>query len=103
MERELNTEILEHLVKVLLPASMIPIGSRVTKPTGTKGYILKDEVRIYHAPDGLPSSLKSEGILFITDGTSFNAIRDDAILGWVLTGEELFHHLNDCREELDGQ
>jgi hypothetical protein len=85
-------EVGEPMFKVLLPASEIPINSTVTKKTGEKEYRLLDSIKIYNEK-GEPQVIKGEGVLYLVDGDSINAISGDKVLGWQIEEADLLGFL----------
>jgi len=68
--------------KIILPARDIPTGSIVTKPTGSKEYMLKREIKI----SGSPSN--PAGFTF-TAGLDRAFIVDKGDIRWTLGHEDL--------------
>jgi hypothetical protein len=65
-------------VTVILPLYRIPEGERVTKRTGTKEYIVRDQLRIYgldeeEDPDGVRYLNAGAGGRFLVDPENGNA------------------------------
>ena len=90
-------------MKIILPAGEIPIGSRVTKRTGTSTFKLIDMVQIYSDIKGEPSKKirADEGVRFligVNGGGDINAISDKTELCWITSRDELLDFL----EEYDG-
>jgi len=67
---------------ILLPASMIPLGSTVIKRTGTKRHLLKDRLRLFDG-NGNQKALNAEpGTLFLVCDGDANAIAIDTEIFW---------------------
>ncbi len=83
------------LMKLILNASDIPLGSTVTKITGEKEYILRDELKVYGENSTEPRSLKaSKGTVFmVSDHGDANAVSGDTKLAWIVDKEELLSWL----------
>lgn len=62
-------------MRLILKAKLVPAGTEVTKPTGTKKYVLKQTVPIYG--EGAKIVTTSENIMFMVADGSINVIRDD--------------------------
>lgn len=87
-------------MKIVLPAGEIPIGSRVTKRTGTNVYKLIDMVRIFSDIKGEPAKkIKAdEGVVFLTGvqgGGDINAVSAKTELVWITDRETLLDYLED--------
>lgn len=78
----------EDEVKIIVPAYVIPEGSRVTKPTGEKVYLLHNEMKVYG--NGEVSIRKSDNTRMLVFENQINIINDDDRLGWLISFEELF-------------
>lgn len=78
----------EDEVKVIVPAYVIPEGSRVTKPTGDKVYLLEDEMKVYG--NGEVSIRKSDNTRMLVFKNQINIINEDDKLGWLISFDELF-------------
>jgi hypothetical protein len=81
--------------RLLIEAARIPMGSIVTKRTGSKEYILRDKIRIF-GEQGEPKEVKaSEGALFlVNDGGDLNVIGSSTLLLWHTDRWELTDWLN---------
>lgn len=84
-------------MKLLIKAEKIPLGSRVTKATGEKVYILRDRIRIFSGT-GAPvrEVVASEGTVFIVDPERGDALAfpNDRVLGWVVEPDVLRDYLD---------
>jgi hypothetical protein len=99
------------LIRIILRAGDIPLGSTVTKRGGKVKYILVDKIKIYD-PD-LSKYVKAEGRRkdvheISADGCRFligssnrygtqynvNSISEKTELAWILEEEELYWHLD---------
>jgi len=83
-------------VKVLLPASAIPLGSTVTKRTGSKPYTLSDGIRVFDDANRTPNNQSTrrkiefgDGVRILVNNTDINVIPGDQVLAWVTTFEKL--------------
>lgn len=67
---------------IVLEACYVPDGSYVTKPTGTKPYMLKRDVKIYGMPDNQQPVLpiNADGIAFLFSDGEINAITEDSLV-----------------------
>lgn len=69
------------MYSLLLPAKIIPIETKVTKPNGTKKYILKNDIKIY--AKGIKNKRKidlPDNCLFLVTEEYINIIPDDTML-----------------------
>ena len=82
--------------KILLKASEIPIGSIVTKRTGSFNYMLKNQMRIFQEDGVCRLSTPSTNHLFLLRQTTgdVNEVSVDTIFCWVATRRELLAYLN---------
>lgn len=95
MSEEIHQSIYDTEIKLIMPAGLIPEGSKVTKPSGHKVYIIVDEIRIFPA-DGSSETRKvigsDEGCRFIVPETphsaDINIVRSHSLMAWVTTVEE---------------
>ena len=84
------------MIKVLLPASKIPLDSIVTKRTGEKKYILKDKIIIFNKPDTDTKNtvIKAEdGSRFLISEDYNNIVSHDTILCWITSKKDLLIYL----------
>ncbi len=71
------------MIKLILPAGEIPVGSVVTKKNGEKQYTLKDKIRIFDANQNTTTINASDGTkLLVADTGDANVIKDDVELVW---------------------
>ncbi len=83
-------------IRVLLPAGKIPVNSTVCKPTGRAEFVLKDVIRIYNSPEGIPQEIKTDGCLFLVGPRGdINAIGKDTPMMWIVDAEELLEYLKE--------
>jgi len=88
---------MNNVIKVMLPAWQIPVGSTVTKRTGRKEYILTDRLTVYPlAGHGEKQEIRADdGVRFLVQehGTA-NAIQGSLELVWITTmdGLQCFLH-----------
>ena len=84
------------MIKVLLPASMIPVGSTVTKRTGEKEYQIVDKLRIFGPENERKELNAADGCRFLTTfGGDTNMVSRDTILGWNVDAWKLRNYLDD--------
>ena len=69
-------------VKVILPARIIPLGSTVTKRTGTKEYVLRDRITVYDNGDSKQEIIASDGAVYLSSEGCANAIASETNLVW---------------------
>lgn len=89
-------------ISVLLPGSRIPLGSTVIKNSGTKKYILRDQLRLFSEVEGCQSQSISavHGVRFLVGGDgNAEAISADVLLRWSTTENALFSFLSRERME----
>lgn len=80
------------MIKVILQAGRIPVGSFVTKRTGDKRYVLRDKIVIYGAAKQEISA--DEHCRFIVSSTGdVNVIGMDTELVWEVDEHELVEFL----------
>jgi len=82
-------------IKILLPAWKIPEGETVTKPTGTKEYQLRKDIRVFNQikrEDGYTITAE-KGTLLLVYETNINIISANDTLGWVTSFESLYYRL----------
>ena len=87
-------------MKIIVPAIEIPAGEQVTKVTGSKPYIIKDDLRIYDEKSGAPRTLVAlEGtrLLVGADGNA-NAISARTELVWAASVQSVRNYVNDDEE-----
>lgn len=91
---------MEHF-KVLLPASEIPDGSKITKATGQKEYTLKRELRIFENLRGTECEVikAKTGVVFLVKDGDINAYPDHTKLLWVVEPKEFYQWLGSYLEE----
>lgn len=91
-----NTDLFSYTkpVKILLPAYVIPLGSTVTKPTGSKEYTLADDIKVFQEEHPNKTIKFGTGVRILVNNSSINVIDDHSILGWITT----FDKLNDIME-----
>jgi hypothetical protein len=76
-------------IKLILKAKHIPVGTDVTKPTGTKRYKLLDDIKVYknntseqEEPDVVSAGERCKLLVSLSDSDFYvNAIPDDSRLG----------------------
>jgi len=86
-------------MKVILPAQAIPAGSTVTKITGQKAYILRDDIKIYGSVNPEQQEMLRE--LRADKGTRFMVSSDGNIsivageseLIWHVDADELYRYM----------
>lgn len=84
------------MIKVILPASEIPLNSIITKRTGQKQYTIKDEILVYDNK-GIHKKIKCENgsrFIFSKDGT-INVIDSTMELCWLAENYELVKYLDE--------
>ena len=92
------------MIKLLLPAKRIPIGSTVTKKTGQVELTLCDSVTIYCSDGSQPrQTIKANaGAVFLRDERgNYNAISDETELVWTMDMEDLRDWADNELEEAD--
>jgi len=85
-------------MKVILPASDIPVGATVTKRTGEVEYLLKDEIKIYTrmVEGSAPQVIKGEGVLYlIGERGDISAVSSSITLCWVVDEDDLLDWLEE--------
>lgn len=79
------------MLKIIYPVSWIPNNSKVTKVTGSKEYILVEEIKVYDA-ETKPIIIKNTGTRFLispNDPSSINCVSDTTELIWIVE-EDVF-------------
>lgn len=90
------------MIKLLLPAHLIPLGTTVLKRGGSKPYVLINEIIIYSNVEGVPKQTISanDSSLFLRDQQgNATIISKDTELAWELTIEELHEWAEEQLEE----
>lgn len=101
------------MMKVIMRAMDIPVGSRVTKIHGNKVYKLVDKINIYGEPAEPGGDFRRVTPLFgmrfmveekPSDGedASVSAVSGDNELLWLVEDTELFDHLDEKLHGSDG-
>ena len=87
-------------MKIIVPAIEIPAGEQVTKVTGSKHYIIKDELRIYDEDSVAPRNLVALAgtRLLVGDDGNANAISAHTELVWVASIQSVRNYVNDDEE-----
>jgi len=86
-------------MKVLIAASEIPVGGKVTKKTGEKVYTIRDDIKIYGktGPEQTETlrELRAdrETRFMVSEDCSINIISGDTELLWHVDAEELYRYL----------
>lgn len=73
-------------VRIVLPARLIPDGQLVSKPTGTKLYTLKRELKLYG--EGAKIVKENPDILFLLSEDSISIVNNETPLALTVTVEE---------------
>jgi hypothetical protein len=87
------------IMKVLITAAMIPTGSTVTKKTGEKPYIIRDDIKIWGAinaeqKDTMRELRADKGTRFmVADDGNINIIAEDTELLWHVDAMTLYHYM----------
>jgi hypothetical protein len=82
------------IFKLLLPSNEIPLGSTVTKPTGEKKYILRNEIKIYGSKEQIIKADEHSRFI-VSDNGDINSVGDTSILCWHVDKDELIEYLNE--------
>ena len=69
-------------IKVLLPARLIPVESKVTKRNGEKIYIVKDKIPFYNGGTQYPEIRADDGVKFLVSENSINVVDAESELLW---------------------
>ncbi len=86
----------QELIRVILPAGKIPLGSDVTKKNGEKPYILRDRIRIFTQGEDKRELIAQEGTrILISETGDANAIPNTTDLVWHATRDDLDDYLAD--------
>lgn len=87
-------------MRVLLPASMIPDGATVRKRTGESCYVLRHNLTLYqNQSKEHVQPIVVEGYFLCGDRGNISQIREDLLIHWEVTVEELYDFL---REAIEG-
>ena len=78
-------------MRLILPAAMIPEGTKVYKPTGEKPYTLTRNIKIFG--DGRPPINADEGIVFLWSDGAINIVFANKELAIELDKEEMIQFL----------
>ncbi len=87
------------MFKVILPAEAIPLGSTVTKVTGAKPYILRDDIKIYGSTSEEQKETMRElradkGTRFmVANDGNINIVAGETELMWHVHAEELYRYM----------
>jgi len=86
-------------MKIILPAQAIPAGSTVTKITGQKEYILRDDIKIFGSinpdqQDMLRELRADKGTRFMVsaDG-NISIVAGDSELLWHVDADQLYRYM----------
>jgi len=82
------------IFKLLLPSNEIPLGSTVTKPTGEKKYILRNEIRIYGPKEQIIKA-DDHSRFIVSETGDANAVGNETILCWHIPQDELLLYLEE--------
>lgn len=85
-------------MRLVLDARDVPLGTTVTKPTGSKKYTISDRVRIYHTEDNVQEVIAEDGCRFLVGHSGVNAISGTTQVAIEGTAEELQDFLLDWIE-----
>jgi hypothetical protein len=80
----------EDIVRVILPAEMIPDQARVSKVKGEVGYVLRHNLTLYSSAK---EPVKIEGYFLIGDRGDINQVEPGKQLCWLVTAEDLVEAL----------
>lgn len=86
------------ILKVILPAALIPLGSTVSKRTGRAQYTLGDRLRLFSSNEAKKEIIAQEGTRFLIGTGDANAIPDTTELVWEIE-EESFLDFLERRQE----
>jgi len=93
-------------MKLILKASEIPLEAEVTKPTGTKKYVLKNVIRIYGVDSleiPMREMLAEHGTRFLypldLSTSAISCVAGDTELAWEVDPVSLYHWL--CENHVD--
>ena len=83
-----------------MEAHRIPEGAIVTKPTGSKEYILCKDLRFYNKrnKDKNYGITAEKGTIMLVHDNNINIIPESDILGWVTTFSEVYEHIENIME-----
>jgi len=71
-------------VKVIVPLSVVPDDSTVTKRTGTKEYTKRSKLTVYGPGKEIKSIEAGEGVVFLIDDSgNINAMSETTEVGWL--------------------
>ena len=79
-------------MRVLLPAGEIPIGATVTKRTGEKPYILRDQITIFTEPKQVIKA-GDQARFLVGDNGDVNVVAMVTELLWTVSEDELSDYL----------
>ena len=87
-------------MKVLLPASMIPLDSTVTKRTGDKKYTLRKELRVFSI-DKTEQKIKADSgtVFLVSEKGDANAVPGDEELVWYAEDSAVRAMLNEDEDD----
>jgi hypothetical protein len=88
-------------IKVILPASEIPILSKVTKLTGTNKYTLRKELIVYSEDPKLKRVMNAEeGTIFLVDASgNAKCVNSSTQLVWETDIKDLQDYIQDLLDE----
>lgn len=80
----------EDVLGVILAATKIPDGAKVTKVKGTKDYVFRRELKVHHL-DQKP--LVIDGLFLFDSRGNVNQVSETTELVWLITADELVDDL----------
>lgn len=89
---------MDQTIKVLLPASLVPDGSRVSKRTGESEYVLRHSLTVY-PEDALrkkgTEKISLRGLFLLGETGNITQVSDSTLLHWIVEASELVEHLQE--------
>ena len=92
----------DRVIKVILPASEIPLGSTVTKRTGSSEYTIADSITIHKEGGGKQVIKAEDGNRFLMpdgDSRSISSVSGSTELCWLTDFETLKEYLDNETED----
>jgi len=86
-------------IKVIMPVGDIPLGTTVTKLTGKKEYLIRDEFRIYEDDSNYAVTAKSGTRFMVSDDGNVECVPADYEALWHVDAETLMNYLDDMLTE----
>lgn len=84
-------------MKVILQVGDIPLGSIVTKATGSVEYVLKDKLKIHGQDPQEINAIAGTRFMVSRDYNNINAVPSTLEVAWIVSKDELYQYLKQER------